>query len=251
MYKYGDYKTAIPFEQDYEDIVFDSNIIWTKYEQDIMQLVKNIAFQKNYDKDELLQLAYLFFRELCEKYDPYYQDHFYPFNYYLFSNLKQKLLANVQVKYKNDKRMQTTDDDKLKRYSQQETLDNDLTLDLNEFLQQLPTEYQKVFKLLLEGHTQSFIGDELNVSQARINKMIKNIKGSLIMSKTTNLDNPILKAAKNINYIIPDNYKPKKMQDFKLNTYTGRTMSSHAKQKMSDSTKQYWLNKKLHEPLND
>jgi hypothetical protein len=77
----------IAFEQDFEDIKMQSNVIWFKYEEKIRKIINGLSYWKNFDGEELIQQAYIYFIELAKIYDPYYNGNFIPFDKFLFKNL--------------------------------------------------------------------------------------------------------------------------------------------------------------------
>ena len=54
-----------PFEPLYEDVKTDRNKIWFMYEEKIQRLVGWLGWMKSFDKNELLQQAYIYFTVLC------------------------------------------------------------------------------------------------------------------------------------------------------------------------------------------
>ena len=62
----------IPFEEEYFDVMNNPNKIWAKYEEKMVRVVNKLAYWKNFDKEELIQQAYIYFVNFCKIYDPYY-----------------------------------------------------------------------------------------------------------------------------------------------------------------------------------
>ena len=77
----------IIFEEDYEDVKTNPNIIWFKYEEKIQKIIRGLSYSKNFDSEELMQESYIYFKSFCQVYDPYYNGNFIPFDKFLFKNL--------------------------------------------------------------------------------------------------------------------------------------------------------------------
>lgn len=175
----------IPFEEDYEDVKYDPNLIWFKYEEKIRKIISTLAYWKNFDNEELIQQAYIYFTEFCKIYDPYYNGGFIPFDKFLFKNLIIKLRAFIQRFYFKRKREQPTE---FSEYMSHHSLKNNI-LDIedkiySEYLYSLISErQQQILDLSLKGYKQQEIGEILDISQSRV---------SVIKKKTLNRLNEIL-----------------------------------------------------------
>ncbi len=179
----------IPFEEDYEDIKDSSNLIWFKYEDKIRKIINGLSYWKNFDKDELIQQAYIYFIEFCKIYDPYYNGNFIPFDKFLFKNLIIKLRAYIQRYYFKTKREQPTE---FSEYATQSSARNNIL----EAEDKIYSEYiysliskrqQQILDLSLKGYKQQEIGEKLDISQSRV---------SVIKKKTLSKLNEILDSKK-------------------------------------------------------
>jgi RNA polymerase sigma factor (sigma-70 family) len=180
----------IPFEEDYEDIKNDTNLIWYKYQDKIKKITNGIAYWKNFDKDELIQQSFIYFTEFSKIYDPYYNGNFIPFDKFLFKNLIIKLRSYVQRYYFKTKREQPTE---FSEYATQSTAKNNII----EVEDKIYSEYiysliskrqQQILDLSLQGYKQQEIGEMLKISQSRV---------SVIKKKTLNKLNEVLENKKN------------------------------------------------------
>jgi RNA polymerase sigma factor (sigma-70 family) len=178
-------EVVIPFEMDYEDVKDDANSIWFKYEEKIRKIINGLSYWKNFDKDELIQQAYIYFIEFCKIYDPYYNGNFIPFDKFLFKNLIIKLRAYIQRYYFKAKREQPTE---FSEYSTQSSARNNIL----EAEDKIYSEYiysliskrqQQILDLSLQGYKQQEIGEQLEISQSRV---------SVIKKKTLSRLNEIL-----------------------------------------------------------
>ena len=175
----------VPFEEDFEDVKTDHNLIWFKYEEKIRKMINTLAFWKNFENEELVQQAFIYFIELCNIYDPYYNGNFIPFDKFLFKNLIIKLRAFIQRFYFKRKREQPTE---FSECIGHHSLKNNI-LDLeekiyNEYLYSLISERQRqILDLSLKGYKQQEIGEILDISQSRV---------SVIKKKTLTKLNEIL-----------------------------------------------------------
>ena len=171
-----------PFEPLYEDVKTDRNKIWFMYEEKIQRLVGWLGWMKSFDKDELLQQAYIYFTVLCEAYDPYYDGKFFKFDRYLFKNLIIKLRAYIQRYYFKGNREKPSDCDYL---LQNKTVDDigDSESDMYvEYIFSLLNKRQKeVIGLTLEGYKQQEIGKKLKISQSRVSVIKKKALKELYM----------------------------------------------------------------------
>lgn len=178
-------QTVIPFEEDYEDVKFDPNFIWFKYDEKIRKIINGLSYWKNFDGEELVQQSYIYFVDLCEVYDPYYNNNFIPFDKFLFKNLIIRLRAYIQRYYFKRKREQPTEFSE--HASRHCTKNNILEVDdklYSEYLYSLISERQRqILELSLKGYKQQEIGEILDISQSRV---------SVIKKKTLNRLNEIL-----------------------------------------------------------
>jgi len=182
---------VIPFECDYENIKDDPNLMWFQYEEKIRKIINGLSYWKNFDKDELIQQAYIYFIEFSKIYDPYYNGNFIPFDKFLFKNLIIKLRAFIQRYYFKNKREQPTE---FSEYTTQSTARNNIL----EAEDRLYSEYiysliskrqQQILDLSLKGYKQQEIGEKLEISQSRV---------SVIKKKTLSRLNEILDSKKEI-----------------------------------------------------
>ena len=184
-------EVVIPFECDYENIKDDPNLMWFQYEEKIRKIINGLSYWKNFDKDELIQQAYIYFIEFSKIYDPYYNGNFIPFDKFLFKNLIIKLRAFIQRYYFKNKREQPTE---FSEYTTQSTARNNIL----EAEDKLYSEYiysliskrqQQILDLSLKGYKQQEIGEKLEISQSRV---------SVIKKKTLSRLNEILDSKKEI-----------------------------------------------------
>jgi RNA polymerase sigma factor (sigma-70 family) len=165
----------VPFEQDYQDAKENNNVIWDKYQDKIFNTINGLSYWKNFDKDELIQQSYLYFSELCNRYNPYYAGNFIPFNKYLFKNIIIKLRAFIQRYYFKRKREQPTEiSDYMFNYmNNNDVSKSDLKIHV-EYLYSLITNRQKqILELSLKGYKQQEIGEILDISQSRVSVIKK------------------------------------------------------------------------------
>jgi RNA polymerase sigma factor (sigma-70 family) len=183
----------IAFEQDFEDIKMQSNVIWFKYEEKIRKIINGLSYWKNFDGEELIQQAYIYFIELAKIYDPYYNGNFIPFDKFLFKNLIIKLRAYIQRYYFKRKREQPTEfSEYVSRYSTKNTILDVEDKLYSEYLYSLISDRQKqILDLSLKGYKQQEIGKILNISQSRVSVIKK-------------------KALNKLNNLLEDNGKGKK-----------------------------------------
>ena len=163
------------FEKDYEDVKKDPNKIWKKYEDKIIKVINTLSRYKNFDKEELIQQAYIYYIDFCKIYDPYYNGGFIPFDKFIFKNLIIKLRAFIQRYYFKRKREQPTE---FSEYMANQNAKNNI-LDADEkiyaeYLYSLITKRQQlILDLSLQGHKQQEIGDLLKISQSRVSVIKK------------------------------------------------------------------------------
>jgi len=182
-------EVVIPFESDYQDVKEDPNLMWFKYEDKIRKIINGLSYWKNFDKDELIQQAYIYFIEFCKIYDPYYMGNFIPFDKFLFKNLIIKLRAFIQRFYFKTKREQPTE---FSEYTTQSTARNNILEAedkiYNEYIYSLiSTRQQQILDLSLKGYKQQEIGEKLDISQSRV---------SVIKKKTLSRLNELLDSNK-------------------------------------------------------
>jgi RNA polymerase sigma factor (sigma-70 family) len=182
-------EVVIPFESDYQDVKEDPNLMWFKYEDKIRKIINGLSYWKNFDKDELIQQAYIYFIEFCKIYDPYYMGNFIPFDKFLFKNLIIKLRAFIQRFYFKTKREQPTE---FSEYTTQSTARNNILEAedkiYNEYIYSLiTTRQQQILDLSLKGYKQQEIGEQLDISQSRV---------SVIKKKTLSRLNELLDSNK-------------------------------------------------------
>jgi RNA polymerase sigma factor, sigma-70 family len=163
-----------PFEPLYECIKTDKNRIWFYYEEKIHKLVGWLGYMKSFDKEELLQQAYIYFHTLCEAYDPYYDGKFFKFDRYLFKNMIIKLRAHIQRYYFKGGREKPSDCDFL---LETETVDvigaTESDLYMTHIFDTLEERSREVVELTLAGYKQQEIGKKLDISQSRVSVIKK------------------------------------------------------------------------------
>lgn len=179
-----------PFEEDYEDIKLNPNIVFEKYYNQVIKLINSLSYWKSFDKEELLQQSYLYFLDFCKLYDPYYNGNFIPFDKYVFKNLIIKLRSHIQRHYVYKKREQPTE---INDYNTSSTAKNDIAVSEDKiFVQYLYTflndRQKEIIKLSMEGYKQQEIGEMLKISQSRV---------SVIRRKTLEMLRNILEEDKN------------------------------------------------------
>ncbi len=165
-----------PFEPEYEAVKTRPNKVYFKYLGKIEHLVKGIARIKNFDKDELMQQSYIYFVQLCEQYDPYYQGHFFAFDRYMFKNLITKLRAYIQRYYSKGKREKPSEFCEV--HLQKETVggdtkDMDSAVYMSYVYSQLTPRQLEIIDLTVSGYKQQEIGKKLNISQSRVSMVKK------------------------------------------------------------------------------
>lgn len=189
-------EVVIAFEMDYEDVKDNANSIWFKYEEKIRKIINGLSYWKNFDKDELIQQAYIYFIEFCKIYDPYYNGNFIPFDKFLFKNLIIKLRAYIQRYYFKAKREQPTE---FSEYSTQSSSRNNIL----EAEDKIYSEYiysliskrqQQILDLSLKGYKQQEIGEKLEISQSRVSVIKKKTLGRL--NEILNTTQPVKKRKK-------------------------------------------------------
>jgi RNA polymerase sigma factor (sigma-70 family) len=177
-----DFDLVPPFEPLYEYVKTDKHRVWFFYEEKIQRLVGWLGWMKNFNKDDLLQQAYIYFHQLCDAYDPYYNGNFFKFDRYLFKNLIIKLRAYIQRYYFKGNREKPSDCDFL---LQNQTVDDikesESEMYLDYIFNLLNSRQQEVIKLTLEGYKQQEIGKKLQISQSRVSVIKKKALKELYM----------------------------------------------------------------------
>lgn len=168
-------EVVIAFEEAYEDIKNAPNTVWFFYEEKIRKIINGLSYWKNFDKDELMQQAYIYFIEFAKIYDPYYNCGFIPFDKFLFKNLIIKLRAYIQRYYFKTKREQPTE---FSEYAtQSSTRNNILEAEdkiYSEYIYSLISKRQRqIIDLSLQGYKQQEIGTKLDISQSRVSVIKK------------------------------------------------------------------------------
>lgn len=175
---------VIPFEEDYEMVKINPNVIWFKYEDKIKKVINGLSYWKNFDNDELVQQAYIYFVDFCKVYDPYYGNNFIPFDKYIFKNLIIKLRSYIQRYYFKSKREQPTEFSEYLMHGGKSNISTSNEKLYSEYIYSLIDERQRqILKLSLDGYKQQEIGEILNISQSRV---------SVIRKKTLNKLSEIL-----------------------------------------------------------
>lgn len=183
-------KNEISFECDYEDIKYNPNAIFEKYYDNIEKTCETIAYYKNFDKDILIQQSYIYFRYLCNKYDPYYNGNFIRFDAFLYTQLQQKLYSYVQKYYIKTNREQPTIFTIKNEENEEKGTDSNILLidsynleedvifkqDYKLFLNELNKTEQQVWNLYLNKYTQKEIAEEINSFQGYVSNTLRNIK---------------------------------------------------------------------------
>jgi RNA polymerase sigma factor (sigma-70 family) len=176
-----DFSLQTPFEPLYEKIKRNQTELWFDFQDRTDKLIKWLAWWKNFDKDELYQQSYLYFIQLCDQYDPYYDGKFFKFDRYLYKNLIIKLRAYIQRYYFKGKR------EKPSEYCEF-LLKDQVVNDMNDVDDELYTEHifskidpreAEIIRLTMKGYKQQEIGRKLDISQSRVSvikkKAIKNL----------------------------------------------------------------------------
>lgn len=179
----------VMFEEDYEDVKLNPNIVWFKYEEKIKKIINSLSYTKNFDSEELIQESYIYFMGFCKIYDPYYGGNFFPFDKFLFKNLIIKLRAFIQRYYFKRKREQPKDTDEYGNVcSPRNNVSECEDKMYIEYIYSLINSSQReILELSINGYKQREIGEKLNISQSRV---------SVIRKKTLNYLNTILKDKK-------------------------------------------------------
>jgi RNA polymerase sigma factor (sigma-70 family) len=197
----------IPFEEDYQDIKENPKEVFINYQDCIIKIIHKEAYKYNINPKELYSTAYILFIKCCNAYDPFYEDRFYPFKSYLVSSLYHNIKKYVQKIYntgpysfnKQFEPVVNSEEELLKFPSQ--TVNVDMKIDLETFLELLPKNYRTVLLLHTAGYTQRAIAKHMNLSQYRISHILSKLKKS--MREGTAKHSKLYKAAKFIR-----NYRP-------------------------------------------
>jgi len=129
---------------------------------------------KNFDKEELEQQAYLYFYDLCDQYDPYYEGKFYRFDRYLFKNMIMKLRAHIQRHYFKGNREKPSDCYFLLENQTIDTIGiKESDLFIGDIFKHLEERQRDVIKLTLDGYRQQEIGKRMGISQSRVSVLKK------------------------------------------------------------------------------
>jgi RNA polymerase sigma factor (sigma-70 family) len=188
-----------PFEPLYEYVKKDKNKVWFLYEEKMNRLIGWLGWMKNFDKDDLMQQAYLYFYALCEQYDPYYEGKFFKFDRYLFKNLIIKLRAYIQRYYFKGNREKPSDCDFLLQDQIFDNIkDSESEMYMDYIYSLLDKRQEEVIKMTLEGFKQQEIGKKLNISQSRVSVIKK-------------------KALKDLYMIIDENHTEDEKREMRLN----------------------------------
>ena len=192
----------IRFEEDYELIKTNPNVLFEEYYEKLQYISNGVAYRRNFNQDDLFQQCYIYFIELCERYDPYYNYGFIPFKNYLFSNMFQKLKAYVQRSYGKAKRIQNDFDNVVINLSStpqdtfNPTVDYFDELEFNYEFYKVLSEFSDVFQAViiytLQGLKQWEIGEILGISQSRVSSIIRSIRNP------SEVDNKNNRAAKEL-----------------------------------------------------
>ena len=169
------FDAVTPFEPDYEAVKTQPNDVYFKYRGKIEHLVHGIARIKNFDRDELMQQAYMYFIQLCENYDPYYMGHFFAFDRYMFKNLIIKLRAYIQRYYCKSKREKPSEfcEVHLQKEIIGDPRDMESAMYISGIYARLTPRQRQVIELTVDGFRQSEIGRRLNISQSRVSVVKK------------------------------------------------------------------------------
>ena len=164
-----------PFEPLYEDVKTDRNKIWFMYEEKIQRLVGWLGWMKSFDKNELLQQAYIYFTVLCEAYDPYYDGKFFKFDRYLFKNLIIKLRAYIQNYYLKGKREQPVDITEKHDSAKicDDIGDTEEKIFIDYIYSMLDERQRDILEYTYQGYKQQEVGEILNISQSRVSVIKK------------------------------------------------------------------------------
>lgn len=178
---------TIFFEERYEQTltVQGRNELWEEYYPKIEKALNALAYWKSFSKEDLIQISYIYFVELCERYDPYYEDGFFPFEKFMFKNLLLKLRAYIQQYYVKVKREPVSEDIvisvALNEYAYvRKTMDSYYSLDLEEALAALPERTRGILEMYMDGHLQEEIAKKYNISQSRVSTILRSVRVNIL-----------------------------------------------------------------------
>lgn len=189
-------------EHDLEDIKANPDKIYEKYSDAIKRAACYVARRRNLPVDELTSVAYIYYRELAIKYNPYYNGNYYPFDKYLFDNLYVKLFAYAQ----KDHLIQHREVPCVVEFTTTPAKpdDVDACMDITNFLSQVGEPYGTIIKMALQGYVQAEIAEVLSVSQSKICKAMYKARAVFTKQKQ---GEQLQRAALNIDYLL-QSYKP-------------------------------------------
>ncbi|MFW6242690.1 MAG: hypothetical protein ACOC2W_00865 [bacterium] len=185
----------IYFEEDYENIKLNPNILWENYFSDFDKYIfKPFSYKYSFRYEKIISKAYIFFRRGCKKYNPYYNGGFIPFIKYIFKHIKISLQGFILYEFKKRKRV-SQDEIYAGKEGRNNLTNNDLTLvsinnmdlsfenydfniEIENILSNIDDNYKKTILLTLEGYNQYEIGEYLNLSQSRISQILRYIKAA-------------------------------------------------------------------------
>jgi RNA polymerase sigma factor (sigma-70 family) len=175
-----EYNNEIPFEPLYELIKHEPNEVWEIFYLDILKAVKNLAYAKNWDWNDLLQETYLYFRDYCIQYDPYYNGGFIPFHRYIFARLFDGLVgkskAYIQFSYiKYNREVPSEFNEVLNDMygSSQKDIENFIDSELiNNLTKDINKRSKEILLLYYNGCKQNEISKKYNISQSRVSVLI-------------------------------------------------------------------------------
>lgn len=170
------YDNQIPFEADYEDIKNDPNAVYEKYSINIRKTIISISMKYKFDYMELLSLSYLWFSCLAEKYNPYYNDGFIPFNNYLFANLCMKTKAYINRELFKTNREPVIVDEEIRSDIIAQNQYDETTQDVINYLNAIPPQYKDLLILKMNGYKQWQLAKHFNISQSRISVLMRQIQ---------------------------------------------------------------------------
>lgn len=146
----------------------------------MIRIVNKLANWKNFNKEDLFQMSYLYFIYFSKQYDPFWNGGFIPYDKYLFKNMIIKLRAFIQRFYVKRKRecpveLSEVGDD---------TADNveNISHDIEYANSRIYSDYiyskiserqRQIIDLTLQGYKQQEIGKILDISQSRVSVIKK------------------------------------------------------------------------------
>ena len=84
------------FEPLYELTKTNTSELWKIVEYEVIKCINRITYRHNLPYGDLHALAYKYFLMFCEKYNPFYNNNFYPFKASFFKSLIKYCLGNIQ-----------------------------------------------------------------------------------------------------------------------------------------------------------